>query len=157
MGDLVKSLPEIIKSLDVIRTPLVLAGLALLVVAFVVWKISVGASDGLRKLIAVCVFLIALVTVTGGIGAFMMSSPCGALAPEYARLDLEGRDHLIKRQYLTAAEEFGRIIKKYPQYANAYKNRGVALYKLKDYRGALADFDRAIELAPNEPSALFNR
>ena len=44
-----------------------------------------------------------------------------------------------------------------PEDAKAYTNRGVAKLKLGDYRGAIADFDRAIELNPDAAAACYGR
>jgi Tfp pilus assembly protein PilF len=40
----------------------------------------------------------------------------------------------------------------YSQTTNEYHNRGVDKYKLQDYRGAITDFTKAIELDTNEDS-----
>ena len=39
----------------------------------------------------------------------------------------------------------------------AYKNRGIAKKKLQDYRGAIADYTKAIELNPYLAEAYNNR
>lgn len=44
-----------------------------------------------------------------------------------------------------------------PDFVYAYYNRGNVLSMLKDYRGALADYDKAIELNPDFAEAYFNR
>jgi len=43
------------------------------------------------------------------------------------------------------------------QTAEEYLNKGIAKGELGDYRGALQDFDKAIELDPNLADAYFNR
>ena len=41
--------------------------------------------------------------------------------------------------------------------AIAYFNRGLSKAKLQDYRGAIADFTKAIELKPDNAEAYYNR
>ena len=45
----------------------------------------------------------------------------------------------------------------YCQTADDYFNRGNSKYDLQDYRGAIADFTKAIELKPNNADIYFNR
>ena len=44
-----------------------------------------------------------------------------------------------------------------PKYAFAYNNRGNAKYKQKDFKGAVTDYDKAIELNPAYGFAYLNR
>jgi tetratricopeptide (TPR) repeat protein len=53
--------------------------------------------------------------------------------------------------------ELDEAVKLYPDYAEAYTNRGVAHYDADDYPAALADFDRAIALNPDLVEAYVNR
>lgn len=48
-------------------------------------------------------------------------------------------------------------IKKDPNYYEAYYNRGVVFYLLKDYPKALDDFSKAISIDPKNPSAYASR
>ncbi len=43
------------------------------------------------------------------------------------------------------------------QTAEEYFDKGLAKYNLGDYRGALQDFNKAIELDPNDANAYYNR
>jgi len=45
----------------------------------------------------------------------------------------------------------------YAQTVEEYFNSGKAKYKLKDYRGAIQDYNKAIELNPKYPEAYNNR
>jgi Tfp pilus assembly protein PilF len=58
--------------------------------------------------------------------------------------------------YQNALALFNVGIRRYPNYAILYSNRGVAKRYLQDYQGAIADFTRSIQLQPNSP-AYFNR
>ena len=66
-----------------------------------------------------------------------------------------------KTGYLESAQQdFTHVISLYPQFANAYYQRGRARRisdKEGDKEGALADFTRAIELNPNYADAYFTR
>ena len=54
-------------------------------------------------------------------------------------------------------DDYATAITTDPKNAMAYNNRGVAPHSLKDYRGALADHNIAIELAPTNALHDFNR
>jgi tetratricopeptide (TPR) repeat protein len=41
-------------------------------------------------------------------------------------------------------------------YSQAYFNRGIAKSNLQDYRGAIADYNKAIEIDPLDSKAYFN-
>ena len=47
--------------------------------------------------------------------------------------------------YEGAAEDYSNAISLNPKYFDAYNNRGNTKNKLKDYQGALEDFDKSIE------------
>ena len=42
-------------------------------------------------------------------------------------------------------------------YADAYTNRGNIKFKLKDYKGSIADYTKSIELISNDGSIYLNR
>jgi tetratricopeptide (TPR) repeat protein len=48
-------------------------------------------------------------------------------------------------------------IKQYPQYAQAYNNRGIAYCLKGDYDSGIADFTQAIFVEPKYSEALCNR
>ena len=45
----------------------------------------------------------------------------------------------------------------YGQTAEEYYNQGNLKFQLEDYKGAIADFTKAIELSPNNSDAYYNR
>src|SRR5207247_261078 len=49
------------------------------------------------------------------------------------------------------------LIKEFPDYTQAYVERGILLYKTGRYDNALYDFNVALKLVPNEYKALFYR
>ncbi len=61
---------------------------------------------------------------------------------------IEGMDQGIQKNYRGAIAIFSEVIQQYPDYADAYFNRGIARAKLQDYQGAIADQTQAIELNP---------
>ena len=44
-----------------------------------------------------------------------------------------------------------------PDFANAYYDRGIAKTELGDYKAAIEDFDKVIELYPDHVGAYYNR
>ncbi len=63
--------------------------------------------------------------------------------PREVRL-IEGMDQGIKENYRGAIAIFTELIQRYPDYAVAYFNRGIARAKLMDFQGAIADQTQAI-------------
>ncbi|MGD1008267.1 MAG: trypsin-like peptidase domain-containing protein, partial [Ignavibacteriaceae bacterium] len=62
-----------------------------------------------------------------------------------------------KGNYQEAIDYFTNYLIKYPNDANAYSNRGIAKADLEDYRGAIQDYNQAIEINPNYAGAYYNR
>ncbi|MCK5679458.1 hypothetical protein KAI46_01450, partial [bacterium] len=50
-----------------------------------------------------------------------------------------------------ALTDLSTLVANHPEYARGFENRGRLRLYLKDYNGALADFDRTLTLLPNEP------
>ena len=59
--------------------------------------------------------------------------------------------------YLFAADAFTEDIREHPRSATAWNNRAVTRVRLGDLTGAIRDYNRAIELAPDDPELHFNR
>ncbi len=78
---------------------------------------------------------------------------------EYKDFELftKGNNAAEKGDYYEAIKYYSRFIEKYPNYAGAYINRGLAKVELEDYRGAIQDYNKAIELNPNYADAYNNR
>jgi tetratricopeptide (TPR) repeat protein len=57
----------------------------------------------------------------------------------------------------TGHNQLTKVIALNPDDANAYLNRGVTYFKLKQYDKALSDFNKAIALNPYDPPAYYNR
>ena len=56
----------------------------------------------------------------------------------------QGLNHSLQGDYQGAIAAYTQAIKLNPNFAEAYHNRGIILTgQLKDYRGAIADFNRA--------------
>lgn len=58
--------------------------------------------------------------------------------------------------YPSVLETYAKSIELDPKNGTAYHNCGVTRHALKDYSGALADYNRAIDLEPAEVLASFN-
>ena len=53
-----------------------------------------------------------------------------------------------------AVKEYRKALELNPQHLHAHQNLGVVLaYDLKDYKGAVKEFETALAIAPNAPSA----
>ena len=70
---------------------------------------------------------------------------------------IEGMDQGMKGNYSGAIQIFSRLIQSYPNYADAYYNRGLAKTKLGDKQGAIADYNKAIEIDTNLAEAYEER
>ena len=80
-----------------------------------------------------------------------------AVGPPQARLhNLKGQAHLRQNQDEDALQGFGRAIECEPAFADAYGNRGSLLADMGRAAEALAAFDRALALRPDNPRT-FNR
>lgn len=55
-----------------------------------------------------------------------------------------------------ALQAFSTAIESCPTYEQVYRDRGLARYELKDYRGAIADFTKAISLISQELDVLYH-
>lgn len=78
--------------------------------------------------------------------------PFGLFAKKSAtKLNSEGFEHMMKRKYDNAIGDFDKAIKIDPQYAEAWFNKGKALYYgKKKYNEALIAIDKAIELGAQD-------
>jgi len=70
---------------------------------------------------------------------------------------IEGMDQGMKGNYLGAIQIFSRLIQAYPNYADAYYNRGLAKAKLGDKQDAIADYNQAIKIDTNLAEAYQER
>lgn len=64
---------------------------------------------------------------------------------------------LENEEYKEAAERASAIISENPKSGEAHMLRGLARYSMKDFKGALDDYDKAIELDPNYSKACLLR
>ena len=61
---------------------------------------------------------------------------------------IEGMNRGIREDYRGAIVIFSELIQRYPDYAEAYFNRGIARAKLQDYQGAITDQTQALTHNP---------
>jgi tetratricopeptide (TPR) repeat protein len=54
-------------------------------------------------------------------------------------------------------EDCSQAIRLYPNYANAFFNRGIAYKAIGQYDRAIEDYDQAIRITPSDAEAFFNR
>lgn len=63
----------------------------------------------------------------------------------------------FSEDYLGVIQDCNRVIELDSMNSSAYKLRGIANRKLKNYNDALRDYSKAIELDPNDPQAYIFR
>ncbi len=76
---------------------------------------------------------------------------------EAAQFFLKGNIQLAKREYTEAIRYYDEAIKKKPDFADAYNNRGLAEYRNGNRETALADYTQAIGKDPAYEPAYLNR
>jgi tetratricopeptide (TPR) repeat protein len=59
-----------------------------------------------------------------------------------------GAQHIHRMEYEQAIEHFDQAVELSPQFAEAYNQRGIALYLLEQFEASIADCCRAVELMP---------
>src|SRR2546430_2499924 len=60
-------------------------------------------------------------------------------------------------EYVSAADAFSEAIARNPRSAAAWNNRAAARLRLGEVNSAIADYNKAIELAPNDAEIYYNR
>jgi tetratricopeptide (TPR) repeat protein len=103
-----------------------------------------------------------LLTWTGAIIVVLLAAGFGydylSGAPDRARKEMEaGLRKMSPGAYDEAIQSFDRAIKIWPDFAEAYLNRGVAEHVTGRTAPALADLEKAVELDPNQPRAYNER
>jgi len=68
-----------------------------------------------------------------------------------------GIDNVFKKNYTLAIDYFSDAIKRDSGFIQAYENRGVAKYYLHDHRGAIADYNKALEINPYDYNTIGRR
>lgn len=78
-------------------------------------------------------------------------------SPNKARvMNFMGKALYKKKNYQDAIPYFDKAIAKSPKYADAYYGRGMAREVLKDYEGAIADYNMTIQLANKDSDTFFD-
>ncbi len=67
-----------------------------------------------------------------------------------------GYDKLKSERYSEAIVDFDKVIELDKNYERAYVHRAACKYRLKEYKGALKDFEIAMTLNPNDPMTYLN-
>jgi Trypsin-like peptidase domain/TPR repeat/Tetratricopeptide repeat len=66
-------------------------------------------------------------------------------------------EKLNQKNFKGAIYDFTEDIRRYPNHALSYRDRGFARRKLGDDQGAILDYDQAIRLHPNQADVYYNR
>ena len=82
-------------------------------------------------------------------------------APTVLETELTAQQWFERGLAATDAQEkiraYSEAIRLYPDYAEAFRNRGIARHSVDDLSGALADYGKAIQLNPNDFHSYHNR
>jgi len=101
--------------------------------------------------IARAITSLALALFLGLIGAAVSHADNGpGFSHEAAKLNQRGLDHLHKKEYEQAIASFRETLKIQPEYPYALDNLGKALEATGKDAEAIADFDKAIKIAPEK-------
>jgi tetratricopeptide (TPR) repeat protein len=85
-----------------------------------------------------------------------LSAAIMKVADEAFQLNLKGLDALERRDNGAALELFTQALAVFPQYTDAFNNRGVALYRRGDVAGAQRAWEEAVRRAPRYHVAYYN-
>jgi tetratricopeptide (TPR) repeat protein len=100
-------------------------------------------------------------TITLGLATLAIAFGACATSDRGAYVRLPAMDRGIalynNGEYVSAADAFTDAITERPRYAAAWSNRAAARVRMGDVNGAIADYNKAIELAPLDPELYFNR
>ncbi len=91
------------------------------------------------------------------LGGLFLSGCSDQTRQEAAQFFLKGNVQLGKREYTEAIRYYDEAIKKKPDFADAYNNRGLARYRNGEREAALADYTEAIQRDPAYEPAYLNR
>lgn len=70
-------------------------------------------------------------------------------------LEHRGYVHLVMEKYPEAIKDFTQVTKALPNKPEAYHQRGIAKFELKDYQGTLDDFTQVIDLSKKPDSLAY--
>lgn len=132
--------------------------LSLLVFALLPWEVVI---ERLPIAAAIVLVILALMPIAGIAGAIILartpSGGSGLPSAEALRLEQEARQHLVQGYYADALKEAEQLVKLRPDYAVAFRLKGTAHFKLREYSSALTAFQRALEFEPKSTAVLFNK
>jgi len=69
----------------------------------------------------------------------------------------KGMDRVKREEFQEAIEFFDQVLEMNPKNADAWNNKGVALYQMGDAEGALTSYDEALKADPESLEARRNR
>ncbi len=78
-------------------------------------------------------------------------------APDLTDFQKSAREHIIKGEFDLAVADYTKVIELNPKNADAYLNRGLALYNQKKFQLSIIDYDKAAELNAENSAVYFNR
>lgn len=94
------------------------------------------------------------------IAALLVTTGCATATPGTLESATPMADGLLlyqDGQYVAAHDAFDQAVRRDPESADAWANRGVARMRLGNVTGAIHDFSTAIALAPRDPVLFYNR
>jgi tetratricopeptide (TPR) repeat protein len=111
----------------------------------------VRKKNSLVQVSTVCALFVLIVAVS----TFLPVRALGDIPAQPDKRFELGSFELSERRYKAAIEQFNGVIADDSKNSQAFTKRGISKEKLKDYQGAMKDYDLAVELKNN--FALFKR
>jgi tetratricopeptide (TPR) repeat protein len=112
----------------------------------------------MRSLLVRCTTSLAAALTLAGFGIHFLYADNGPeISQQAMKLNQRGLSHLHKKEYDQAIASFRAALEIQPEYPDALDNLGKALDATGKDAEAIAEFDKAIKIAPNNAAAYADR
>jgi tetratricopeptide (TPR) repeat protein len=115
---------------------------------FAIYYVNTTTMDRIKTILLTCALFL---FVQGNVNAFQ--SP---VTTQVENLFYSGNTKAKEGNYEMAVRDYSKAISLFPDFQEAYNNRGNAFAKLHDIDSAIKDYKKAIDLDPSDASAYNN-